>query len=858
MKDIQIQIEQLRQENDELRLRLQEARETLAAIQSGEADAPVNLTDMSQTIELENELKENREWLATTLKSIGDGVIATDDRGIISFINPEAEKLTGWHSDDAIGQRLEQVFNIVNEITRKPCENPVEKVLSTGNVIGLANHTILVAKDGTEIPIKDSGAPIRMSDGRTVGVVLVFQDDRQNRAAQETTERERLRLRKILDNLPGGVYIGSPDYDIQYVNPALKKHFGSPYEKKCYEYFHDFDVPCKWCPNNKIQRGESIQTEWYSKKNDKHYELFYSPFVNDDGTISQFEVFHDITRQKRAELERDRHLRVLTIRNDISRIFLNYQGDEVYGKSLNVLLNATKSDLGIMGYMDVDGNMRVPSITTHVWDRCKVKGKSMVFRPDDWAGIWGRAFKEKKTIVANSAKKFNIPEGHVPIENHLVVPIVYNKELVGTIQLSNKKGGYDKKDVELVESIAQFLAPVLMARVESARKEGEKHFLEARLKHSQKMESIGTLAGGIAHDFNNILTSIIGFTELSLDETRKGTTLEDNLQEVYSAGKRARNLVKQILAFARHSEEEMKPVQVSTIAKEVLKFIRASIPTTITIKTRIESDSLIMGSATHIHQIFMNLFTNAAQAMEDQGGVLELIINEIQLTSYNSLAIHGLKPGNYLQIKVSDTGEGIDDNIIHSIFEPYFTTKPTGEGTGMGLAVVHGIVESYGGLITVDSEPGKGARFLIYLPIVKKGKAEGLDEQPVLPSGAERILIVDDEPSIVKMSSMVLGQLGYSVTTKTDSLEALELFRSKPWAFDLVISDMTMPNMTGDKLAREFIKVRPDIPVILCTGYSKKISRESIAELGIKAFADKPIVKADLAKVVRKVLDEAK
>lgn len=386
----------------------------------------------------------------------------------------------------------------------------------------------------------------------------------------------------------------------------------------------------------------------------------------------------------------------------------------------------------------------------------------------------------------------------------------------------------------------------------------ERVTLESQLRQSQRMEAIGTLAGGIAHDFNNILTSVIGFTQLALDDVEKGTSLEDNLQEVYTAGNRAKDLVKQILTFTRQTEEEIKPVYIHLIAKEVLKLLRSSIPTTIEIRQNIKSESLIMANPSQVHQIFMNLCTNAAQAMDKDGGILEVTLADVKLDHNFTRGNKDLKPGNYLKIVVSDTGIGIGPDVIESIFEPYFTTKELGEGTGMGLAMVHGIVKGYEGEVTVDSTVGIGTVFSVYLPVAKKRSESQLYEDEELPAGTERILIVDDELPIVKMSSRILERSGYDVTTHTDSLEALELFRSRPGDFDLVITDMTMPGMTGDKLAVEMIKIRPDIPVILCTGYSKKISDETASEVGIKAFAYKPIVKADLVKTVRKVLDGAK
>jgi PAS domain S-box-containing protein len=381
--------------------------------------------------------------------------------------------------------------------------------------------------------------------------------------------------------------------------------------------------------------------------------------------------------------------------------------------------------------------------------------------------------------------------------------------------------------------------------------------MKVLLHQAQKMESIGNLAGGIAHDFNNILSAIIGFTEIALDDAARGKPLEDKLHEIYAAGMRARDLVRQILAFARQSDEEKKPIRVDSIAKEALKFIRSTTPATIKIQKSIQSRSLIMGNASQTHQLIMNLCTNAAQAMEDTGGILNVELKDIKLNEQWALPLLALKSGNYIKITISDTGCGISPDIIHSIFEPYFTTKDVGEGTGMGLALAHGIVTSYGGKITVDSELGKGTIFTIYLPTTKKSEYHHPYEEEKLPSGRERILFVDDELPIAKIGCQILERLGYQVTTRTSSIEALELFRSKPEDFDLVITDMTMPNMTGDELAMELIAFRSDIPIILCTGYSKRLAEEEAAEIGIKAFAYKPIVKADMAKTIRKVLDDA-
>jgi len=635
----------------------------------------------------DRKIRESRKWLQTILKSIGDGVIATDGAGQVTFINPVAEVLTGWPKAEAIGKPMQTIFHIINESTLHEVENPAARVLREGMVVGLANHTLLVAKDGKKIPIADSGAPIKNDKGEIIGTVLVFRDQTKKRAARQALfESERLKT------------------------------------------------------------------------------------------------------------------------------------------------NVIESSRDCIKILDLEGRLRFIS-----------EGGQRLLEIDDialyigevWAEFWKGADK-KAALTAIAAAK----DGQT-----------------GTFQGISPTALGAPKWWDVIVTPMRAPGGEVEQLLAVSRDITEKKQLETRLFQSQKMESIGTLAGGIAHDFNNILSSIIGFTELSFDEVKKGSNIEDNLQEIYSAGKRAKELVKQILAFARQTGEELKPIRIDRIAKEVLKFIRSSIPTSIEIKPDIQSDSLIMGNPTQVHQILMNFCTNAAHAMEDGGGVLGVGLKDVTNNDASAMLKTGLKPGDYIMETVSDTGIGIPPENLDTILEPYYTTKGPGQGTGMGLAVVQGIVESYGGKILVESTLDKGSVFSTYLPITKKRKALRPHEPEMLPTGTERILFVDDELPIAKMGRKVLERLGYSVTVRAGSLEALELFRSRADQFDLVITDMTMPDMTGDKLAVELLKTRPDIPVILCTGYSKKMSDQAAKAIGIKAFAHKPIVKADLARTVRKVLD---
>ena len=380
--------------------------------------------------------------------------------------------------------------------------------------------------------------------------------------------------------------------------------------------------------------------------------------------------------------------------------------------------------------------------------------------------------------------------------------------------------------------------------------------LEAQLLQAQKMEAIGTLAGGIAHDFNNILSSVIGYTELAVEAVSKGGLLHSNLQEVLKAGRRARDLVRQILAFSRQSDQELRPLEVSPIIKETLKLLRASLPSTIDIKQDIGANlGTVMTDPTQVNQILMNLCTNAAHAMGENGGTLDVSLEKVGNGTDVGVKFAGLSPGPYLKLTVSDNGHGMAPEVKERIFDPYFTTKEKGEGTGLGLAMVHGIVKSHGGTITVYSEPEMGSMFHVYLPIMETETDQETGSEETVPTGSERILFVDDEQPIVDIAKQMLEQLGYNVATRTSSLEALELFRTKPEEFDLIITDMTMPAMTGEELANEIMFIRPDIPIILCTGFSRRVTEKKAKAMGIQAFILKPILRQELAETIRRVLD---
>ncbi len=386
------------------------------------------------------------------------------------------------------------------------------------------------------------------------------------------------------------------------------------------------------------------------------------------------------------------------------------------------------------------------------------------------------------------------------------------------------------------------------------RAEEERQRLETQLQQAQKMEAIGALAGGIAHDFNNILSAIIGYTELAMLNDASAACAAE-LNQALIAASRAKDLVKQILAFSRQTDEERVPVKVGAVVKEAVKFLRATIPSTIEMNIRIpEAPGAVLANSVELHQIVMNLCTNAVHAIGERGGLLEVDVQNVEIDPAPKNDLIELDPGSFVRVSVKDTGQGITPDLLERIFDPYFTTKEKGVGTGLGLAVVHGIVTKSGGAVKVESTPGVGTTFHVYLPRVDRAPPLNADPPESVVGGFERILFVDDEKMLVDIGGKIMERLGYRVVSRTSPLEALELFRAKPDHFDLVVTDQTMPGMTGDALAKELMRIRPDIPIVVCTGYSQGLDPERAKQRGIKAFVMKPILIHDIAAAIRKAL----
>ena len=649
---------------------------------------------------------------------------------------------------------------------------------------------------------------------------------RLKQAEKEQARSEALH-RNLINTIPDLIWLKDLNGVYLSCNQKFEQFFGAKeseiigrtdydfIDKDLADFFRRHDN--KALKLKKPSRNEEILT-FASNGYTGIFETIKSPMYDNDGDIiGILGIARDISRRKKMESGLEKNKKRLISAQRIGRL-----GNWEYDISTNQIWGSEEARR-IYGFDPACDNFTLDEIEACIIERERVhKALTDLIQYDKPYDI---------------EFEINPADGDPPV-----------RTIKSTAELLRDNHGQPRKVVGVIQDISKW-----------KKAETEKIKLTNQLRQAQKMEAIGTLAGGIAHDFNNILAAIIGFCELAFFDVEDGSDVQNDLNEIYAAGHRAKDLVKQILAFSRQSEEEIVPVQVKSIMKEIVSLLKASIPSSIEIKTFIESKSFIKGNPTQIHQVILNLCTNAAYAMEENGGILMLSLKDVEIKEPLSVnPLYEIMPGKYLEIVVSDTGEGIAPDVMDSIFEPYFTTKPHDEGTGLGLALVHGIVHSCAGAVTVSSEVGKGSVFKVLFPVIEIKKSQLTDVIEELPTGTERILFVDDEMSITRMVERALRQLGYSIVVQTSSLAALEMFQSGPDEFDMVITDMTMPKMSGEKLAMALLEIRPELPIILCTGFSKNISEQKALNAGIRAFLYKPVNTTELAKTIRTVFDEAK
>jgi len=804
-------------------------------------------------------LRFSQERYRRLVEDANSIILRMDAEGTILFLNEYALKFFGYQEEEIVGENVVGTIVPERESTGRVLADIMEKALADPDRYHeYENENVL--KDGRRAWVAWRNRPLFDDRGRLKEWLCIGADITARKVAREAEREQDERFRTIVEASPIGIaMVRLKDYTLLEANPAYCGFLGYSREELRERSIHDVTHPEDLQENlllqRKLEQGEidhfELEKRFVRKDGKIVRGVLTASLVRDSRGAPLYFVgqVQDVTSHRRTETELAVHNRILTV-------FLSSPKERVFFDILSIVRETFASPYGFFGYIDENGNLVSPTLTGEVWSKCQMGWKVPVFSRSEWGGVWGRSLEERRVLYRNDSLK--LPRGHVRLKSALSAPIVMRDRLIGLFLVADKPGGYDEDDASLMESITGHVAPFLRSWLEDERHSRESKRLETQLRQSQKMEAIGTLAGGIAHDFNNILGVIMGYAEMLQNfQLQADSPLKRNVQQIIKASHRAKGLVQQILTFSRQHEQEQKPLNVAYIAKEVVKFLRPSLPSTIEIRQDIDKNAgAVLADATQIHQVILNLCTNAYHAMRETGGVLELSLAAVDLRADDFPSSGELKPGPYVRLTVRDTGRGMLPEVAERIFEPYFTTKEKGEGTGLGLAVVHGIVKSHGGIVRVESAPGEGACFQVDLPRAKKEEEKSvLALVEDVPKGQGRVLFVDDEPELARLGKLMLEHLGYQVTTAVNGSEALELFRADPEEFHLAITDMTMPGLTGEKLARELMGIRADLPVILCTGYSELISEEKAVELGIRGFLMKPLVIQDLAGAVRKALD---
>jgi PAS domain S-box-containing protein len=771
---------------------------------------------------VEISLRESENEYRAIFENKGTATIILEEDTTISLVNTEFEKLSGFSKKEVEGRKKWTEFVGEEDLERMkerhrlrridPDAVPRQYEFRLKNRFDEIRHILLTV---TPIP----------GGSRTVASLLDISERKQ---VEEWLKESQQQLADIINFLPDATFVIDMTGRVIAWNKAMEEMTGIEAKdmlgKGNYEYALPFYGKRRPILIDLVVEPEEEVEANYEEIHRKDFLLSgetYVPFLKEGGAylfgkasvlrdsmgsiVGAIESIRDITKRKRVEEALAR------AEEKYRSIFENAMEGISQTTVEGRLLNANPALARILGYDSPEEMIDTLTDISHQVYVNPNRRTELMQLIEDWGSVQdfeAQFYRKDKSIawVAINMRAVNGKKGKIAY-------------LEGTVQ-----------DIT------------------------ERKLLESQLIQAQKMEAIGTLAGGIAHDFNNILAAILGYTELTKGRLQQ-EELHGYLDRVLQACERAKNLVAQILTFSRQADQERKPLDVRVLINETLKLLRATLPSTIEIRQKITSEvHAVLADPTQIHQILINLCTNAAHAMREKGGRLEISLDNVALTQKTAPHHSDLTPGSYVKLTVGDTGTGIAPDIIRRIFDPFFTTKKQGEGTGLGLSMVYGILKAYGGTITVQSEPGAGSIFSVYLPAFGEDTEAKLDPPEIISEGSELVLFVDDEDILMEMGRDILENLGYQVTATTDSHNALEIFQSRCNQFDLVITDMTMPGMTGVDLSKEILKIRPDIPIILCTGFSELVTERKAKGLGIREFLMKPLNVRSLAEVIRKAL----
>ena len=749
-------------------------------------------------------LKESEERYRLIFNHAPLGVLHFDQQGVVLDFNDYFAEIIGAPRERILG------FNMLQGLRDPAFLQAVKNALA--GELGYYEGDYLSVIGGKTTPLRAIYKRVSSEDGRFVGAVGLFEDITERRRAEQALKESEARFRFLVEHMREGLVMSDASFILEYANPMMSEISGYSQEELIGRNLGEFlseehrGVIAEAQRRRKAGIAERYELNFTGKDGRRVYtQVSAHPHYDPQGAFrGSIGVVTDITERKKAEeaLARAEEKYRSIFENAMEGIFQTTPE----GRFLSV--NPALAQ--ILGY---DSPEEVIASITDL---------AGVYVDPDCRSRLLRLIEEQHR-VRNFEAQFFRKDGNIAW-------ISFNLRAV-----RNRVG-----KITYMEGTCEDIT--------------ERKALESRLLQAEKMEAIGTLAGGIAHDFNNILAAIIGYGEI-IKVKFDQPVLHGYLDQILHSSFRAKALVGQILTFSRAGEQERQPVDLPSVVKEALRLLRATLPSTIVFRPQVAAEvHAVLANPTRVHQLLMNLGANAAHAMRERGGVLEVGLDNVEVTPEVAAVVGDLSPGSYVKLTVADTGCGMTPEVIHRIFDPFFTTKSVGEGTGLGLSVVYGIVKDCGGAIAVKSEPGKGSVFTVYLPALAQAAELPPKTAEATPGGTERILFVDDEEVLVEMWQELLEDLGYRLIGTTDSRQALELFRKHPENFDLVVTDMTMPGLTGIDLAREILKLRPDMPIILCTGFNELITEEKAKEVGIREYAMKPLALNSIAGLIRKAL----
>lgn len=765
-------------------------------------------------------LRASEERFRNILQSIPSvAVQGYGPDGTTQYWNRASEKLYGYSAQEAVGRNLLDL--IIPPEMRREVSKAIQHMTETGQAIQ-ASELNLMRKDGSRVAVFSSHAVVQRP-GRLPELFCLDIDLTDVKRAEAALRKSEDWLRSVFRVAPVGIGVVKNRVLLD-ANPRFCEMVGYTRKELVGKSVRIF-FPSQ-------EEFEYVGREKYRQIAEMGTGELETRFRTKDGSV--IDVLLASTPMNLQDLSAGVTFSALDITE-------RKQMESALMASENRFRKLVETISDVIFEIDEQGNINyVSPVGLEIWggDPGELIGRSFieVVHPEDRNRLIVRFEELRHGVERAETYRFVNRAGHVIWVRTRTTPIIE-------------------------EGIFKGARGTLSDITALKQAEEERHKLGKQLMQAQKLESIGTLAGGIAHDFNNILFPLMGFAEILKEELPEDSPLQGHIDEILHAALRSKDLVKQILALSRKGEQSAKRIQLHPIVKEALKLIRSTVPTIIDIQQDIDSDcGHVQADPTQVHQIVMNLATNAYHAMEEAGGRLHVSLKQVVLASESVPSVlQALAPGKYALLVVSDTGAGMEKGVLDKIFDPYFTTKGVGKGTGLGLSVVQGIVQSHRGEICVSSAPGKGTEVRVYLPIMEQPAEEmRIKDSKPLRGGAEKILLVDDEEAIVRLEKQILERRGYYVEKYTSSVEALAAFRANSNAFDLVLTDMMMPDMTGIALSEALISIRPDIPIVIFTGFSEKISDEKAKLIGIKGLLMKPVVKSDMVHMVRKVLDEAK